>query len=72
MLEPLGLQFKQKDGHLSFENTQTGMIVSSKFAEKVKHTLLELGRLNPRRVGRVGPAGQPFHGQVRRKQAALE
>jgi hypothetical protein len=45
------------------------MIVSSKFAEKVKHTLLELGRLNPRRVG---PAREPVHGQVRRKHAALE
>ena len=69
MLEPLGLQFKQKDGHLSFENTQAGMIVSSKFPEKVKHNLLELGRLNPRRVG---PAREPVHGQVRRKHAALK
>ena len=72
MLEPLGLQFKQKDGHLSFEKTETGMIVSNKFPEKVKPNLLELGRLNPRRVGRVGPAGQPVHGQARWKQAALE
>ena len=42
--------FKQKDGHFSFEKTETGMIVSNKFPEKVKPNLLELGRLNPRRI----------------------